>query len=161
MIYVGGENNGKLIAHEGGLKGRVMPSIWLPPNGMLAMQGQRYPITEIGMETLCLRLIERGERDRSRGPCDVQIQGAKINKRPCTCIQVKHEQQKPHLDFHLARIFVDKELNVPVRYEAYDWPSSPDSPPELIEAYTYVNVKTNVGLTDADFDPSNPTYNMK
>jgi hypothetical protein len=32
--------------------------------------------------------------------------------------------------------------------------------PELHEEYTYLNVKTNVGLKDIDFDVSNPKYNF-
>jgi hypothetical protein len=28
-------------------------------------------------------------------------------------------------NFHLARIFVDDSLNIPIRYEAYAWPSKP------------------------------------
>ncbi len=33
--------------------------------------------------------------------------------------------------------------------------------PELIEAYTYLNMKLNVGLTDADFDIHNPVYRFR
>ena len=91
-------------------------------------------------------------------------QQSMINKRPATRIEVIHSEQKPHLDFHVARIFVDNEYGLPVRYEAYDWPRVPGAEPsenELIEEYTYVNLKFNVGLTDADFDPKNPNYNMK
>ena len=54
--------------------------------------------------------------------------------------------------FHMARIFVDKELNLPIRYESYDWPKEPGGPPELMEEYTYLNLKLNNGFTDADFD---------
>jgi hypothetical protein len=52
-------------------------------------------------------------------------------------------------------------LNLPVRYEAYDFPVHAQSPPQLIEEYTYVDMKVNVGLNDSDFDPANPAYNMK
>jgi hypothetical protein len=62
--------------------------------------------------------------------------------------------------FNIARIFVDDAMNVPVRYEAYDWPKNAGGAPELIEAYTYVNMKFNVGLTDADFDRNNPAYHL-
>ena len=29
---------------------------------------------------------------------------------------------------------------------------------QLLEEYTYTNIKINVGLTDADFDTKNPNY---
>ena len=163
IIYVAGKNNGNLIAHEGGWKGKITPSIPLNPHGTLAMMNQRYPITEIGIENLCARLIEKGTRDKKLGDCIVKIQPAKINKRRCTRIQVTHPTQLPQLDYHMARIFVDDVYNLPVRYEAYDWPRSGDgvSQDDLIEEYTYVNLKTNVGLSDRDFDPANSNYNMK
>ena len=63
--------------------------------------------------------------------------------------------------FHLARIFVDDELNLPIRYESYDWPEKPGGPPELIEEYTYLNLKLNNGFTDADFDIRNPNYQFR
>lgn len=49
---------------------------------------------------------------------------------------------------------------MPVRYAAYSWPSRPGGGPELIEEYTYLNLKLNPGLTDQDFDYHNPEYNF-
>ena len=63
--------------------------------------------------------------------------------------------------FNVARIFVNDTMNVPVRYEAYDWPRTAGGPPELIEEYTYLNMKLNVGLTDIDFDIHNPAYGFR
>ncbi len=152
VIYVEGQNNGKMVAHESGVLG-IVPAIWLKPNGPIAMRGQLYPITEIGIETLVGRLIEKGERDRKRGECTVEfIKGAKINGRVCTVLQVKHPTRRPWFDFHIARIFMDDELKVPIRYAAYTWPDKPGGKPQLLEAYTYLNLKLNVQLTDADFN---------
>jgi len=41
-----------------------------------------------------------------------------------------------------------------------NWPEGEQSEPEVIEEYTYQNVKINVGLTDKDFDFTNPDYNF-
>jgi hypothetical protein len=39
-----------------------------------------------------------------------------------------------------------------VRAEVYDWPAKKGNPNgELLECYSYVNLKFNVGLTDAAF----------
>jgi hypothetical protein len=84
--------------------------------------------------------------------------GAKINDRPCTCIQVAHPVPRRNFRFHIARIFIDDEWNVPIRYEAYDWPDPPTDPPPLMEQYTYLNLKLNNGFTDEDFNPRNPDY---
>lgn len=161
VIYVENQNNGHVVAHEGGMKGRFLPTVTLDPNGMLAMRGQRYPITEVGLENLVVKLIEKGERDRQRGECDVQFQqGAKVGGRECTVLSVSHPVERPYFDFHIAQIFIDNELNMPVRYCAYTWPASPGGEPVLLEEYTYQNIKTNIGLTDADFDQKNTKYNF-
>ncbi len=162
-IYVEGRNDGKLVAHEGGMAGRLLPTVWLRPTSMLAMRNQRYPITELGIENLVDKLIERGEMDRAAGNrgCEVTFsENAKINGRVCTLLQIKNPAPSPALDFHLAQIFVDDELNVPIRYAAYDFPTTPGGKPQVIEEYTYLNIKLNVGLTDKDFDHNNSDYNF-
>jgi outer membrane lipoprotein-sorting protein len=55
---------------------------------------------------------------------------------------------------------MDNEWKIPVRYAAFNWPEAQGSEPEVIEEYTYQNVKINVGLTDKDFDFTNPDYNF-
>lgn len=158
VIWVEGWNEGKLVAHEGsGLM--KYTKFKLDPTGPLAMRNQRYPIYEAGLEKLIVKLIEKAERDRSAGPCTVNYtEGAKINNRPCTLIEVVHAQRRAPYEFHKAHVFIDDEMNIPVRYAAYDWPTQPGAKPQLIEEYTYVQVKLNVGLTDEDFNPDNPAY---
>jgi hypothetical protein len=166
VIYVRGQNGDKMIAHErrDSLKGKF-GSVWLRPEGPLAMQGNRYPITEIGIETLVVRLIEKGNADKQNGHPDECIvtfhEGATINGRSCTMLEVKHPQPRDYFEFYVAQIFIDDELNVPLRYAAYTWPKTPGAKPgddELIEEYTYLKMELNVGLTDRDFDPQNPEY---
>ncbi len=159
VIFVDGQNDGKLVAHETGIRKNLFGTVQLDPTGNLAMRGQRYPITEIGILNLVTRLIEIGNRDMKYGECEVNFyKGAKVNDRVCTCIQVTHPVPRSNFLFHVARIFVDDELNLPIRYEAYDWPKKPGGAPQLIEQYTYTNLKLNNGYTDADFDHNNPNY---
>lgn len=159
VVYVAGANDGKFTAHEGGFKGRFLPTVSLLPTSTLAMRGNRYPITEIGIKTLTKRLIEKGTRDRKLGICKVRsINGAKVKDRVCTILEVRHDDRKPQFDFHLARIFVDNELNLPIRYEAYDWPTTAGADPQLIEEYTYMNLQINTGLSDEDFSTTNSQY---
>ncbi|MBI3837369.1 MAG: DUF1571 domain-containing protein [Planctomycetia bacterium] len=157
-LYVEGKNNGNLLGHGVGIR-KIAGTVPLLPTGAMAMQGQRYPITEIGMYNLTRRLVEVGERDKNFGECEVKFfAGAKINKRLATCIQVVHPMPRRNFTFNMARIYVDEELNLPIRYEAYDWPEKPGGPPLLIEEYTYMDVKLNNGFTDADFDENNRSY---
>ncbi|MEM8734193.1 MAG: DUF1571 domain-containing protein [Planctomycetota bacterium] len=159
VIYVENANSGNIVAHEGGMKGRFLPTVNLDPNGMMAMRGQRYPITDMGIENLVVKLIEKGERDKKQGPCGVEFhKGAKVRDRSCTVLTVRHAEQRPCFDFCEAQIFIDDELNIPIRYCAYEWPRTQGGEKQLLEEYTYMKVKTNVGLKDIDFDPKNPAY---
>ena len=161
VLYVRGRNKGKLLAHEGGeILGLVSAS--LDPRGRLAMMDNRYPITEIGILNLTERLIEAGEQGLQYDECQVKLfDGAKINGRPCKCIQVIHPQRRAHFRFHKAQIFIDNELNVPVRYASWLWPEKPGGEPVLLEEYTYLNLKINHGFTDTDFSPTNPAYRFQ
>lgn len=158
VLWVEGLNNNKMRAHEGGAARRFTPSVWLDPNGALAMRGNLYPITEIGVENLVSKLIEKGTRDKKIGPCEVDFKkGAKVNGRVCTIISVKHDQNNAGFDFHKAQIFLDDELNLPIRYAAYGWPDKDGKVP-LLEEYTYVDLKLNQNLSDMDFNEKNPNY---
>lgn len=56
------------------------------------------------------------------------------------------------------KVYIDHELGLPIRFEAYDWPKSAGAEPKLVEEYTYSDLKTDIGLGDADFDAANPHY---
>jgi hypothetical protein len=170
VIWVEGQNNNKLRAHEGGFLGGKLPSVWLDPDGALAMRGNLHPIYDIGIENLVLKLIAKGEAVRQLGPQNCEISFTKDAKikaskddpgRVCTVLNVRHPQQLPAYEFHLAQIFIDDEHQVPIRYAAYHWPVDPgDTTGPVLEEYTYLNLKLNVGLEDADFDPNNQKYNF-
>jgi hypothetical protein len=161
-IYVAGKNNGNLCAHDTGIKGLIRVN--LDPNGALAMQGQRYPITKIGFLNLAKELVERAEQDKkAEAPenCVLKfLNDAKIGSRACTGVELSHEIQRPGQRFQRAVVCVDKQLGIPIHYTAWDWPSQKGGKPELLEEYTYSNIKLNVGLTDKDFDPDNKEYHF-
>ncbi|MBN2580522.1 MAG: DUF1571 domain-containing protein [Pirellulales bacterium] len=162
VIYIEGRNNGNMWAHGSGVQKKLFGTVSLKPNGPVAMKDQRYPITELGILNLTRRLVEVAEKDRHYGECEVRFyKNAKVNNRVCTIIEAKHPVPRGNFIFHVARIYVDDELNLPIRYEAYNWPKEPGGPPELTEEYTYQNLKLNNGFTDADFDTNNPNYRFR
>jgi hypothetical protein len=161
VIWVEGRNDGKLIAHEGtGMFKHITAK--LDPDGAMAMRGNRYPVYEAGIENLVFRLIEKGNRDKQLGDAEVKFyEGTKINGRRCTLIQVKHPENRPEYEFHICRVFIDDELNVPIRYSAYDWPEQEGGKPALMEEYTYLNLALNINLTEDDFNPDNGNYKFR
>jgi len=158
VLFVKGWNNSKLMAHEGGPLLKHI-TVSLDPDSSLAMRGNRYPITEIGIKNLILRLIEVAEADMKYGECEVKFyNGAQINGRVCTMIQVMHPVPRKNFRFHKAHIFIDDQMQVPIRYASWDWPSKQGEKPPLLEEYTYMDMKLNNGFTDADFNPENQNY---
>ncbi|QEG41728.1 DUF1571 domain-containing protein [Roseimaritima ulvae] len=158
VIWSEGANDGKLIAHKGGLWNVMRAS--LKPDSFLAMTGNRYPITQIGMTNLVRKLIARGELDQQTASATVSItSGHRVGDRICNLIQVRHAEPNGRPDdFSLAEIAIDAERQIPLRYTAFGWPAEGTEAP-LLESYTYLDVELNVGLTDQDFDPDNPAYN--
>lgn len=156
-IWIENENDGNLIAHGTGLARLI--KVALDPTSGLAMRGNRYPITELGIETLMMRMLERGDRSRKDADCTVEYdRSLKIDGNPCTLITITHPTQKEGLDFHIAKIYIDDKLNLPVGYEGFWWPESEGGEPTLIERYFYRELELNCPLTDEDFNPNNPEY---
>ena len=159
-LYVPHQNDGDILARKPGR--RASFDLSLDPHGRLAMRDSRYPITEFGIENLTWRLIEVAREDMQHDECEVNVyRAAKVDGRTCTAYEVKHEIHQPGVRFHLARVFVDEELNIPIRYVAFDWPEEEGGQPRLLEEYTFRNIKLNVGLTDQDFQRTNPKYGFR
>lgn len=162
VIYVKDQNDNKLVAHEGGA-GRWLPTVWLDPDGVIATRNQRYPIYFVGLANLVDKLIEVGERDKEAGRKNCELtfhEGAKINGRSCTMMEIKNNKPDPtrEPDYHLAQVFIDDELQLPIRFAAYDYPKKEGEKPPVIEEYTYLKLKLNVGLSAKDFDHENEDY---
>lgn len=159
IIWVENQNDGKMRVREAGMVGAMM-TVSLAPDGFLAMQGQRYPIAEIGLTRLLEKLIERGGEDRNDPEVQVfKTEGYLFDDRSLTHLRI--ERSKPsgrENDFAVAELVLDQEQNLVVSYRSFDWPDPKSNQRPLIESYEYHDLKTNVGLTDRDFDTSNPGY---
>ena len=152
-------NDGKMVVHEVGfLLG--MKRIWLDPNGMIAMQGQRYPISEIGIVRLVEKLIERGGKDEDNPDIQVTLlDDHMIGDVKTQLIRVQRtEPSGEEDDFSIAEIAIDQERQLVLQYRSFGWPSQESDEPPLLESYTYHDVQMNVGLSDEDFSPDNPAY---
>jgi hypothetical protein len=161
-IYVEGRNNGNLLAHTTGLKDTLVGTLSLKPDSAMAMEGNRHPITDIGLLNLTRKIQAAGDRGMQFKECEVKyFPGAKINGRTCTCMQFVYPVRRREYTNHMTRLFVDDELNLPIRYEGYDWPTQQGAQPPLVEEYTYLNLKFNNNFTDVDFDTKNPNYKFK
>ncbi len=156
-IWVEGRNDDKIVAHPPGLLNLVR--VTLDPESEVAMKGNRYSIRHIGMLNLIRKMLEKSEIGMQIEDCEVKIErGVQVDSRKCSRLEIVFAKPHPEIDFHMARIYIDDERNIPIAYEGYLFPEKEGDPPPLLEKYFYTNVQLNVGLTDEDFDPDNPEY---
>jgi len=76
--------------------------------------------------------------------------------RPCRLVTTIHDprdKDSGHYLFYRTFVYFDKETGLPVRMQGYDWPKeAQDKEGKLVEDYTYLDVKANIGLKDAHFE---------
>jgi len=155
VLYVAGQNENKLIVLEAGFK-RLVGKLHLDPQGATAMNGQKRPITDVGFRNLTAKLIRLWEAESKFEECEVTSNAdTRIDGRSTTMFQVTHPLPRQNFNAHVARIFFDNELRVPIHYDAYSWPPQEGAQPSLEESYTYRNLKFNNGFTARDFDAYN------
>jgi outer membrane lipoprotein-sorting protein len=159
VIYVAGMNKGKLLAHGAGITS-IVGTIKLNPDSKDAMEENRYPITMFGMSNMVQTLITQWEADEKHQDCVVKFfPNAKLDKVDCKVVETSYPKQVPHAKFHMTRLYVAKESGLPVRVEQFGFPA-PGGQPPVIEEYQYSNIRTNLGLTDYDFDTKNKSYDF-
>ena len=158
-IYVVGSHDGKVLVHDVGLNKLLAGTLSLEPTGGRAMEGCRHPISEAGIGPLLDTLQTRWSSELDPSESVVAFRDDQmVGTRRCTMIETTHPHQQPEFMFYRVRLFIDDELGLPIHFEAYDWPSSPGAPAELVEDYTFSDLRLNVGLSDLDFNVSNGNY---
>ena len=168
LIYVDGQNDGNMVVHPGGWKGRLAGSLNLDPNGTMAMSESRHPVTQAGLKQLGETLLMYHRRCLNRGTgwkCDL-FDNQKINGRDCYLVVVSYDSPQVSETYRKSMHYIDKELSVPICNCNYGWGDEgidPDRLDEetLIESYTWTNIQVETRLADGDFDSTNSGYNFR
>lgn len=161
-IYVEGKNKNNVLVREPGVAG-LLGVIELPPTGTQAMDGNKYPVTMIGLKTLLDKVIAQWEAEGKLG--EVQTQKYPDAKLPsgeeCVAYESMHPVPKKQFKFHITRLWIEKKTGLAIRIEQLGFPQKGQQAPPVIEEYTYSKIKTNVPLDNIDFDVNNPKYGFK
>jgi hypothetical protein len=162
VIYVEGQNKGRLQVHEVSGLASIVGTISLAPTGSDAMKESRYPVTMIGMEKMLETVIADWEEAQKHSAAKVdRYPQAKIGDTECLMFEVVFSQPHEAIKFHKTRLYLDKKTNLPRRLEQYAFPAKSGEQPALVEEYTYSDVKTDAPLADRDFDVNNDSYGFR
>jgi hypothetical protein len=168
LIYVEGRNDGNLVVHPGGWKGRLTGALSIDPNGAMAMSESRHPATQAGLTRLAETILSY-HRECLENPtgwtCDL-YDNQNINGRGCYLVVVQYESPERSETYRKSLHYIDQEYLIPVCARNYEWPDENIDPEHLdeetlIESYTWTGIRIENRLADADFDSGNSTYNFR
>ncbi len=170
VIYIDGQNDGKMIAHDGGWKSRI-PAFSLSVDCMLAMRDSRYPVTMAGLTGLTEMMLDVHRKDladANYASCEFG-EDQSIEGRPCHLVTTKYQSPDVSPCYRKSITWIDKEWNVPVQSRHYEWPradlttvSEHDlDEATLIESYSFAKLQFDRGLADRDFDRENEEYGFR
>ena len=149
-IYVEGRYDNKMMIEGGKLFSFL--SIGVDPKR--ALKYNRHTIKEAGIGHV-LALIEANYH-QARNDREVAIAFEKedtVGNRPTWRYQGTFPVGRGYYG-HVIHLDFDQQSHLPVRIEVLGWQN------EFLEAYSFTDLKLNVGLGDADFDINNPAYHF-
>jgi hypothetical protein len=158
VIYFEGKNDGKLLVHETGFAS-LAGTLSLDPKGSLAMSGNRYPITMIGLKTMTETVVDKWLAVKNEKDIKVNVYpNATVGDLSCKVAETVLAKPVEGIPQQTCRLYFEKATGYPVRVQSLAFPAKAGEKGETVEDYFYSKLKTNVGLTDTDFDAENPVY---
>jgi len=148
IIYVKGRNNDKMMVSPGGILGAL--TIRISPESRLAFRDNRHSVAEAGMASTIRRINSTIKEDMKKPGHEIRLSyvGDEIYDGNGT-IHIRVEKSS-YADS--TEIYIYKSSHLICALFSYDESGS------LIESYLYKEIKTDVKLTDKDFDPKNEEY---
>ena len=126
----------------------------LDSQSYLARRGYHHPVTDFGLNRLVERVQQQILQGWLKGHLEVQFNGVQqCDGRPCYELEFFFSvSQWREYPYSRILLFWDISQQLPVKGEMYDWSDS------LYERYEFLELRTNVALTEQDFSSANPEY---
>jgi hypothetical protein len=113
----------------------------------------RHPVTDWTMSAILDRVASAAAREKTlNNPVEVYTADYQFAGRGVVRYEILTRRPHAFRYAHRMLVYVDKETKLPVRYEAYDQPKGGASVGELFEAYSFSDLKLNVGIGENAFD---------
>src|SRR5262249_11289766 len=126
---------------------------WIDPNDRRVFEHSRHTIREAGMGNMCDQLIRCFETEKQLNKSQVTVAEYNCNNRRCYRIEVTRTERTPQSYCYRTVVYIDQETKLPLRTENYEWPAQGGTPGgELLEMFSYYDIRFNAGLTDAHFN---------
>ena len=148
VLYVRGWNDDKIRAHQGSFPD---VTVNLRPDASLAMRGNRHPITEAGFGEVISLMV----RDARLSACARRTASSTSTtaSRSSTAPAAAASRPAPRAassPYYAARAKICFNVKTKMPTQVSVW----DAEDDLVEDYGFQD-RLNVGLADADFDPTN------
>ncbi|MCA9024748.1 MAG: DUF1571 domain-containing protein [Planctomycetaceae bacterium] len=167
LIYIEGENDGKILVQPGGWKGRLTGTLALDPTGHLAMSESRHPPSEAGLVRLAETLLSYNRKNlkTNRGWTCEMHDNQSFQGRDCYLFITTYDSPDVSEIYRKSVQYIDKELSLPIVVKNYTWDSEADvakiDESTLIESYTWTDIRVDQRLANADFDETNSSYRFQ
>jgi hypothetical protein len=150
---VAGAHDGKFLVYEPSGFQRLFTAA-LEPTDARVMEKSRHPVTDVGIGRLLEIVGDNARRAARDGVLRVVDHGISelAGRRVHQVESILPRDAGAGYYGYRVQLFFDREHHLPIRVVVYDWSD------QLVEDYTYANLRLNPGLTTLDFDPSNKEY---
>ena len=115
------------------------------------MQYSRHNISEAGVGNLIEQHAQHWQKERQLNKTQVRVGEYEYNKRRCIRIETTHTVQERQFYCYRTVVYFDVETHFPVRMECYDWPKQGFPQGELLECFSYVNLRFNTNPSESVF----------
>lgn len=152
--FVTGKNKNRMTATLMGLK------LVLDPQESIRRKESRHTINEAGLKILLDRYEAAWSRLRPNDEVEVTIDTRKLQVKllgreyaqDCHCVQLRYGEKLRANEFQWVKVYFATDTGLPVRCENHAWPVGSQTEGVLVERYTYLDLETNLGLQDRDFN---------
>jgi hypothetical protein len=151
VCYVQGRNKDMMRVHPTGFLG-IAGFVSIDPRDPKVMQNSRHTIYEAGLGNLIESMARAWEADRRLGKTQARIGEYEYNKRRCLRVETWYTERLAQAYCWRSVVYFDHETKLPIRTENYDWPRPGVPGGDLLETFSYIDLRFNLGLTDAAFN---------
>jgi hypothetical protein len=152
VAYSAAKRDGRVRYRPAGVAGRK-GFLKLEPDDPKFLADHRHPATEWGIGAVIELIARSTAREKSlNNPVEVFTADYQFANRNVTRYEIA--TRRPHALRYAAKmvVYVDKETKLPVRFEAYNDPKPGATAGELLEAYSFTDLKFNTGIGENVFD---------